>query len=91
LLWTISPTFCLRQNAGWFSASITFRSVGPAAVAIGSFALTQNNLSLEPYFFASQTATVNTTVPLTVDQTGRIVDIVHTESITCEQLTLRLE
>ena len=79
-------------TANWhLAASITFRSAGPGAVVIGSFALTQSNLGLEPFFFASQTATVDTTVPLTVDLTGRIVDIAHTESITCEQLTVHLD
>ena len=79
-------------TANWhLSAAITFRSVGPAAVVIGSLALTQDSIGTEPFFFASQTATVDTTVPLTVDLTGRTVDIVHTESITCEQLTLHLE
>ena len=79
-------------TADWhLSASITFRSAGPAAVVTGSFALAESNLSLEPFFFASQTATVDTTVPLTVDLTARIVDILHTESVSCEQLILHLD
>ena len=49
------------------------------------------SVALEPFFFGSQTATVDTTVPLTVDLTGRIVTFVNTESLTCEQLTLHLE
>src|SRR5947208_1662204 len=54
-------------TANWhLRAAITLRSVGPAAVVIGSFALAQNNLTLEPFFFASQTATVDTTTPLTL-------------------------
>jgi hypothetical protein len=79
-------------TANWhLSASITFRTAGPAAVAIGSIAATQSNLSLDPFFFASQTATVDTTVPLVVDLTARYVDIAHTESISCEQFTLHLD
>jgi hypothetical protein len=79
-------------TANWhLSASITFRTIGPNAVAIGTIAAIQNNLSLDPFFFAFQTATVDTTVPLTVDLTTRYVDIAHTESISCEQLILHLE
>ena len=79
-------------TANWhLSGAIAFRSAGPAAVAIGSLALTQDTVGTEPFFFASQTATVDTTLPLTVDLTGRTVDIVHTESITCEQLLLHLD
>jgi hypothetical protein len=79
-------------TANWhLSASITFRSVGPAAVVIASLALIQDNLALDPFFDGTQTATVDTTVPLTLDLTGRIVDIAHTESLTCEQLILHLE
>jgi hypothetical protein len=79
-------------TANWhLSASITFRTAGPAAVAIASLAATQDNVTLDPFFFASQTATVDTTVPLTLDLTARTVDITHTESLTCEQLTLHLE
>jgi hypothetical protein len=79
-------------TANWhLSASITFRTAGPAAVAIGSLALAEDNLSLTPFFFASQTATVDTTVPLTADLTARYVDIAHTESISCDQLILHLE
>ena len=72
-------------------AAVTLRSVGLFGVAVGSLALTQDNLGIEPFFFGSQTATVDTTLPLTLSVTGRINDIVHTESITCEQLVIRLE
>jgi hypothetical protein len=89
---TLVPVARPATSASWhLSASITFRTVGPAAVAIGSIACIQNNLALDPFFFASQTATVDTTVPLTVDLTARYVDIAHTESISCEQLTLHLD
>ena len=88
LLSVIKPA----TTANWhLSAAITFRSVGPAAVVSASFALAHNSVGLEPFFQDSQTATVDTTMPLTADLTARIVDIVHTEGVTCEQLTLHLE
>jgi len=54
-------------TANWhLSASITMRSVGPAAVAVASLAAIQDNLAVDPFFFGSQTATVDTTIPLAV-------------------------
>jgi hypothetical protein len=79
-------------TANWhLQAAITFRSVGFFGVAMGSIALGQDNASLEPFSFGSQTATVDTMSPVTVSLTGKINDIAHTESVTCEQLVIRVE
>jgi len=79
-------------TANWhLRAAVTFRSVGVFGVAIGSIAVAQDGVGLEPFFQGSQPATVDTTVPLTFSITGRINDIVHTESITCEQLVLQMQ
>ena len=79
-------------TASWhLRAAVTFRSAGLFAIALGSLALTQDNLGLEPFFFGSQTATVDTTSPLTFGLTGKINDVAHTENIICEQLLLKLE
>ena len=80
------------STANWhLRAALTVRSAGFFGVAVGSFALAQDNLGLEPFIFGSQTATVDTTAPLTVGLTGKINDIMHTENITCEQLVVSLE
>jgi len=79
-------------TANWhLQAAITFRSVGFFGVAVGSIAVSQDNLAVEPFFFGSQTATVDTMTPLAVSLTGKINDIAHTESLTCEQLIVRVE
>jgi hypothetical protein len=79
-------------TANWhLQAAITLRSVGLFGVAVGSMAVIQDNLSVAPFFFGSQTATVDTTSPLTVSLTGKMNDMAHTESVTCEQLVVKVE
>lgn len=79
-------------TANWYlRAAITFRSAGFFGVAVGSIAVSQDNLAVEPFFFGSGTATVDTMTPLAVSLTGKINDVSHTESVTCEQLVVRVK
>ena len=81
----------IPARAVWhLRATVTIRTVGSSATAIGN-TIIQDDGSSPPFVQSLQTATINTTTSLNIDLRASIQDYTGTESILCDQLVVHLE
>src|SRR4051812_37294764 len=79
-------------SANWHLRSqITVRTNSASGTVVGTLFPVLDNPSLSAFGGGSQTATLNTTVSLTVDLRASIVDSTGAEAVHCDQLTIHFE
>jgi len=70
---------------------ISIHTVGPTGHVVGAFSVVQDFSGANPFGADTQTATVDTTGSLSVSLTASIDNFTDAESVTCDQLIIRLE
>ena len=78
------------QSGNWhLSALVTVRSAGSLGVVAGAMAIEQDSGTPNIFPFATQTAIVDTTLPLNFDLIASIQDFTTAERVICEQMEVR--
>jgi hypothetical protein len=71
-------------------AVVTIRTAGTTGTAVANVII-QDDVNSSPFLQSSQTTTINTTAPLTVDLRASIQDFTGAEALHCDQLIIHLE